>query len=83
MPLYHYKCPSCENVKRKILEPKEARVAWVFCEECAVLMERSIKPPTTKITETLDNGAMVRKVERPADAEELFRERAHGKKGNI
>jgi hypothetical protein len=82
MPLYHFQCIHCEKTRRRILEPDQVGAVVVLCE-CGELMDRKSKPPTTKITETLDNGAMVRKVERPADAEQLYRERAHGKKGNI
>lgn len=40
-------------------------------------MRRAPKPPTTNVAERLDNGLMPRAVERPADAERLYHERAH------
>jgi hypothetical protein len=82
MPLYHFECPNCHKLQRRILEPDRIGAAVVICE-CGDFMDRKVMPPTTKITEVLDNGAMVRKVERPANAEEMYRERAKGKKGNI
>jgi hypothetical protein len=82
MPLYHFACSHCHKNRRKILAPEEVGAAVVICE-CGEFMDRKARPPTSKIIETLDNGAMVRKVERPADAEQLYRERAHGKKGVI
>jgi ribosomal protein L37AE/L43A len=83
MPVYHFKCPNCGFADRKILTPEAVRVINFHCKKCATKMERNAQPPTTQITETLDNGVMVRKLERLADAEQIFHERAHGKKGNI
>lgn len=39
-------------------------------------MVRNPKPPTSNVVERLDNGFMARAVERPADAERLYKERA-------
>ena len=33
-------------------------------------------PTSARLLETLDNGLMARRVERPADAERLYKERA-------
>jgi hypothetical protein len=65
------------------MTPQECDEHEVQCNQCGDFMDRDPHPPSTRITETLDNGAMVRKVERPANAEEMYRERAHGKKGVI
>jgi hypothetical protein len=83
MPIYYYQCPRCFIQTRKLLAgPKEAETEIFLCK-CGTPLGRSPKAPTTRITETLDNGAMVRKLERLADAEQIHHERAHGKKGNI
>ncbi len=39
-------------------------------------MERDAKGPSAQVKETLDNGAMKRKVERFKDAEQLYKDRA-------
>jgi hypothetical protein len=39
-------------------------------------MKRNPKPVTTATKETLDNGIMVKRVERLVDAEEIYRERS-------
>jgi hypothetical protein len=39
-------------------------------------LKRTPKAPTAQVTETLDNGFMARRVERPAEAERLYKERA-------
>lgn len=83
MPQYTFKCPFCGEKKRTIMEPEEVKEAQVECLKCGGLTVRDAPSPTTQITETLDNGAMVRRLERLADAEKIFHERAHGKKGNI
>jgi transcription elongation factor Elf1 len=83
MPLYNFSCPVCGKATRRILVPEDLDYTEVRCAKCDTIMEYSPKPPTTRITETLDNGAMVKKVERLSDAEEIYRDRAHGKKGVI
>jgi hypothetical protein len=42
-------------------------------------MERARSVPGTSVKEVLDNGLMSRPLERPADAERLFRERSRVK----
>jgi hypothetical protein len=82
MPSYYFKCTKCEKTQRWILTPaeaKEERICDLF--GCRGRMTRTPKPPTARITETLDNGLMPRAIERPADAEQLHNEMAHGKKG--
>jgi hypothetical protein len=39
-------------------------------------MERAPRGPTAQVKETLDNGAMKRKVERFKDAEKLYKDRS-------
>jgi hypothetical protein len=66
------------------MTPKRAREPLPCGREgCDAQLARVPKAPTTQITETLDNGLMARKLERPADAEQIYHERAYGKKGVI
>jgi hypothetical protein len=39
-------------------------------------MGRDAHPLTAQVVETLDNGWMTKAIERPADAERIFKERA-------
>lgn len=84
MPVYYFECPICHWPTRRILEPKESKDPIpCMTDGCAGILKRTPKPPTSRITETLDNGVMVRRLERLADAEQIHQERAHGKKGII
>lgn len=77
MPMYYYRCPKpgCDTVVRKILLVEEAKRGWP-CPDCETIMVRAPQPPSTRVTETLDNGLMTKRLERLADAERLFGERA-------
>lgn len=46
------------------------------CPTCSKPLKRTPKPASTSIMETLDNGLMPRKVERLANAEEIFHDRS-------
>lgn len=82
MPLYYFQCPDkeCAEVVRKIASTVEG--LEVKCPKCEKACERTPKPPTTRIVETLDNGLMVKKVERLADAEQIHKDRANSDKPN-
>jgi hypothetical protein len=83
MPIYYYRCPKCDKTNRRLLASEaEADKTLLLCQ-CSEEMVRAPQPPTARITETLDNGIMVRKLERLADAEQIHKEMAYGKKGNI
>lgn len=78
MPSFNYKCTYCVNKRRKIFDSAEqAAKTVVSCELCYRPMERSYAAPSARVTETLDNGAMVRKVERIQNAQEIYTERGH------
>lgn len=77
MPLFKLTCP---NGHRKNLltttsswdkVPNEKKK----CHVCSETMSRSGTGPTANVKESLDNGLQVRKVERYADAERLYKER--------
>ncbi len=75
MPLYYFECKKCNRQLRKIL-PGRVGKGLPHCPECGVNMERLHKPPTTQVLETLDNSLMPKKVERLANAEQLYKDRS-------
>lgn len=80
MAAWNFKCNGpCRKTTRKILEPeKVAAFVGTSCgkPDCGGTWQRDPTGPTTQKYERLDNGLMPRAVERPADAERLFKERA-------
>lgn len=73
MPLFNLKCTECGEVYRKIADSLEE---VGDCKFCGAAVEWQAKGPSVQKKETLDNGVMPRAVERLADAERLFKERA-------
>lgn len=43
--------------------------------DCGLEMVRDPRPPSSRVTEVLDNGLMNKRLERLADAERLFADR--------
>jgi hypothetical protein len=84
MPVFYFECPVCHMPDRMILSPEEGK-GDVPCRapDCSGKLKRTRKAPTTRITETLDNGLMARSLERLADAEKIHHDRAHGETGVI
>jgi len=74
MPLYYFRCGSCNAELKKLLPPAEAKAPRTC--ECGGAFVRAPRPPSNQVVERLDNGFMTKAVERPADAERLYRERA-------
>jgi NAD-dependent SIR2 family protein deacetylase len=83
MPIYNFVCEKCHNTTRRLLKPGQLKGLVPVCTECGDVMIRKMGGPSVRITETLDNGTMTRKLERLADAEQIHDEMAHGKKGVI
>ncbi len=75
MPLYYFKCNAC-NSQAKVFCKLEKLKEEHVCKTCGSVLVRNPQAPTTNIMETLDNGVMARAVERIADAEEIYKERA-------
>lgn len=76
MPLYVYQCEGCSEQKQRIRKAVDANTPF-DCEFCGNgKMVRKPQPPSARAVEVLDNGLMAKRVERPADAERLFKERA-------
>lgn len=77
MPLYNFRCSKCWKLTKKIMLASEFEDSpgWITCE-CGYTAPREMSPPSTKTMEVLDNGRMAKPVERLADAERIFAERA-------
>ena len=76
MPVYQLQC-SCCGFLAKVIRKNPAAASEVACPACSESpMERITVAPTSRVTEVLENGLMTRRVERPADAERLYKERA-------
>ncbi len=78
MPAYYLKCDKCQNSQRKIL----ARFVGMKCECGGEYQRTDSNGLNTVVKETLDNGVMVRKVERIHNIEELIKERSKDPKGD-
>lgn len=83
MPSYSLTCSTCGRSRKRILVRPFKQLsdaeqsAFLQCENgCERLMTVGDPAPTTQVLESLDNGMMSRKVERHADAERLWAERA-------
>jgi hypothetical protein len=74
MPLYNFVCSGCDKHVRKLLSPGK-QTSPQACA-CGAALVRSAGAPSSQTMEVLDNGVMVRRIERPADAQRLMRERA-------
>jgi hypothetical protein len=75
MPLLHFSCPVCKLETRALVSAASTKTVRQ-CVKCKVPLLRAPKPATSRVTEVLDNGLMSRRIERPADAERLYKERA-------
>ena len=80
MPTYFLRCPACNvTTKRRLLltlSEIPERHPDKTCEECGGPLKRAPRAPTTIVKESLDNGAMTKRVERFKDAEQLYADRA-------
>lgn len=74
MPAFCLKCKECGVFRRKLA--KTWALVNLKCPDCDGEMERAPEGPATQVMESLDNGVMVRRVERFRDAERMYKERA-------
>ncbi len=72
MPKYCFECVC--GMKVDLLRKNQPQI--VKCPKCESSMSRFISPATARMVEVLDNGLMTRRIERPANAEQLYKERA-------
>ncbi len=73
MPMYHMVCGSC-GAANQLMTSDPVNKPEMPCA-CGGTMARKPRGPGAQKVEVLDNGAMARAVERPADAERLYKER--------
>lgn len=72
MPAYNLRCDKCQKTLRKILPKFEG----LKCSCGGDLLRTSADQVSTVVKEILDNGVMVRKVERIHNVDELMKERS-------
>lgn len=75
MPVFNYLCEACGQPVRRLC-PADQALMPPPCPKCAGKLVRRPIAPSTHVKEKLDNGAMPKAVERFADAERLYKERA-------
>jgi hypothetical protein len=75
--MYYYTCTACGVVFKRVFTLEKVMVE-VPCKsaQCRGLAKRTPTGASAQIVETLDNGLMARRLERPADAERLYKERS-------
>jgi hypothetical protein len=78
MPMYYFRCPDDGQLAQTIRRPENVNKP-LECPQCKKPMVRDPRGASSRITETLDNGVMTRRVERPADVERLNWERSRTK----
>lgn len=77
--MFRFQCSACAEYLMRLTDAKGARAfegAACTKQGCSGTYARAPKPPSTLVTESLDNGIMARRVERIADAERIYKERA-------
>jgi len=75
MPMYYFTCDSCATTQGLRLKAGEQKTPHA-CRDCGSMMRRDPRPPSSQVMESIDNGLMPRRVERLADAERLYKDRA-------
>lgn len=75
MPLFLIACVSCGGVARRLGTSRAAALARP-CKGCGGAVAAAPVGPSSTVVERLDNGAMARTLERLADAERLYKDRA-------
>ncbi len=77
MALFRFNCGTCQkHPVAKFGRTQAEALAKAGSCPCGGELVRISKPPTSQVMERLDDGFMPRAVERPADAERLYKERA-------
>jgi hypothetical protein len=76
MPMFHVRCKGCRSEDDRLLS-FVGEISLQLCRTCGEKkMRRAPRGPSVQVMERLDNGAMPRAVERLADAERLYADRA-------
>jgi hypothetical protein len=75
MALFRVRCSGCRTALARI-RGTSAEATAEPCGGCGKKVVREAQGPSSTKMECLDNGAMAKSVERFADAERLYKERA-------
>jgi len=75
MGLFYFECEFCKTIIKRIKHGRFEKKDYPQCKECGLRTKRMEKPPTSQVLETLDNGLMPKRLERFANAEELYKNR--------
>lgn len=77
MPLFNLFCGVCGRRARRLAPSVDKLPKMLGCQSptCLGLMERAAAGPGSAVIERLDNGVMIRPLERFADAERLYADR--------
>ena len=75
MPKYNLICRDCHLLQSRIVMAPNGLTTFE-CKQCGGKCKRLVKGPSAQVMEKLDNGSMVRAVERLANAEILAQDRA-------
>ena len=78
MPLYNFECINCKKEYKKILKLANSKDIQL-CKECGNALVRRPTPPTSRVTEFIDNGAMNKRLELIQDASIIMKERSKKK----
>jgi formylmethanofuran dehydrogenase subunit B len=75
MALFNLLCTKCGFSCRKMAVRFDDLTTQNIVCKCGYLMHRKMVGPSTSVMERLDNGSMVKSLERYADAEQIFKDR--------
>lgn len=75
MPVFCLQCPQCFKTYSKLLKEK-IEIDQEKCTTCSSFLERKLSEFSSQSTEVIDNGIMIRQVEKLINAEELLQERS-------
>jgi hypothetical protein len=77
VPKFKLICSGHEEPEtRTVLRKSASELGNILCPKCKHPMVREAEPCSTRLVEILDNGLMARRIERPAEAERLYKERS-------
>lgn len=76
LPSFALKCDTCSAGTRVLRDSIHDLAEHLPRCVCGGIFQRAATGPSTQVMERLDNGAMPRAVERLADAERLYADRA-------
>lgn len=76
MPIYSLNCSVCNKTYKKLIKDKKL-IDQEKCVVCKAQLFLGMSQVTTQTTEVIDNGIMVKQVEKLMHVEELLHDRAH------